>query len=112
MKLHVIMALVLLTSATAVSQRANDGAIQGMVLRDGTNQPVEGVTVNAYLGDELEKAEGTATTNQRGTFAITGLRSDESYSLKFRREGYVSQFFGQAHLAVKTSQARPCLVFL
>ena len=69
-----------------------------MVLRSGTNEPIAGVTVGAFEGDAHDSPVLTATTDNKGAFELTNLR-DLAYTLKFKKEGYVSQFLGEFHIA-------------
>ncbi|UCH33402.1 MAG: carboxypeptidase regulatory-like domain-containing protein [Armatimonadota bacterium] len=66
---------------------AQPGAVTGRVRVAGTATYLEGVTVEAYSGDQLR---GSATTDSSGAYTITDLLPD-AYTVKAYKPGYVGQ---------------------
>jgi len=62
------------------------GKITGQVVVSGTTTPIEGVAVDAYLGEDLQ---GSVTTAPDGTYAIPDLPVGE-YVVIAHKSGYVS----------------------
>jgi len=77
------------TSRIDFSLRADSptgGAIQGQVLRQGTNDPIPGATVRVTSGVTVQ----STTTGTNGAYRIAGL-PEGSYRLEASRVGFTSQ---------------------
>jgi hypothetical protein len=87
--------VLLITAASlATPQEAAKGAIQGQVVHADTNNPIAGVTVRGYVGDDIEKAVRVTTTDSDGMFRMPGL-DPAAYSLRFEHDNYVMEFLGE-----------------
>ena len=92
-----ILVVALLLQAAAPQrgpeQRAQ-GSIEGMIVRMGTNEPVEGV-VRVFLFPEAGGDKtSSSTTTKDGRFVFGGLGAGK-YRLAFAGNGYVLQEYGQ-----------------
>ncbi len=65
-------------------------AVRGNIRSAETNEPVEGVLVNARLGDEIEV---NATTDVEGNYVITELPAGE-YKIEATAVGFEPAYFG------------------
>jgi hypothetical protein len=91
-----ILVVVLLLQAVA-SQRGQQqkaqGSIEGMTVRMGTNEPVEGIRVMLFPASD-EHTTPSSTTTKDGRFTFGNL-SAGTYRLAFAGNGYVRQEYGQ-----------------
>jgi len=84
--------MALLLQAT-LPQGSSKGSVEGIVVRMGTNEPIEGVRV-LLLPDRDQHKSSPGTTTKDGKFAFQNLAAG-TYRLAFASNGYVRQEYGQ-----------------
>jgi len=94
-----VVTLLLQVALAPSSQQVVKGSIEGVVVRLGSNEPIEGVRVSltkAPIALNLTRMGSSAsvTTDSDGKFAFEELDA-ESYRLTFGSDGYVRQEYGQ-----------------
>src|SRR5262245_37410381 len=93
MKRILAAAVLELLSRPVVSQQTAPGAIQGVILKLGTDEPLSKVTVQLQGGTQTL----TTTTERDGRFYFPNLRPG-TYQVTARRDGYVPAEYGQQWL--------------
>jgi hypothetical protein len=94
-----VVALILQSALLAASQQITKGSIEGIVVRLGSNEPIEGVRValtKAPIAVNLIRmgSSSSVITDSEGKFEFKELDA-ESYRLTFGSDGYVRQEYGQ-----------------
>jgi protocatechuate 3,4-dioxygenase beta subunit len=67
-------------------------SIEGLVLRDGSNEPIAGIRVTLYPFVPNPTPLGTVTTDSAGRFAFTGLAAGD-YSVSADTNGYALEYW-------------------
>jgi hypothetical protein len=89
--------MIVVSLLLALLLQAPTGTIEGIVVRQGTVDPIEGAQVllaKADIDPGLRTSLASATTDSEGRFALTGI-DDGKYDLLFAANGYVRQEYGQ-----------------
>jgi tetratricopeptide (TPR) repeat protein len=81
-----LFAAAVIVAAMAAPAAAQAGRIQGVV-RDLNGDPIKGATVKA-TNPEASPAEFTAVTDDKGRFAIIGMRTAQTWKFVVSAEGY------------------------
>jgi hypothetical protein len=89
--------MIVVSLLLALLLQAPKASIEGVVVRQGTADPIEGVQVlltKADIDPGLRTSLATATTDSEGRFTLTGI-DEGRYDLLFAANGYVRQEYGQ-----------------
>ena len=103
-KLPIVIALVMVfqTSSAQSEQQAPGGAIEGIVVRAGTGEPIAGALVTVQAAAPVPQPQPPlptrATTDSQGKFVVKDLDAG-SYHLFVNADGYVWQEYGRRGLA-------------
>ncbi len=81
-----LFAAAVIVLAIAAPAAAQAGRIQGVV-KDLNGEPIKGATVKA-TNPEASPSEFTAVTDDRGRFAIIGMRTSQTWNFVVSAEGY------------------------
>jgi len=75
-------------------QNPQTGAIEGLVVRMGTNEPIEGVELRISPVNPRPESEGPLpTTDRDGKFSVSGLAPGRYLAMAVK-SGYAAQFYG------------------
>src|SRR5436190_24267496 len=75
-------------------QNPQTGGIEGVVVRAGRNEPIEGVElrINA-VGPQARGDDPSPTTDRNGRFAVSGLAPGRYLAIAIK-SGYAAQIYG------------------